>query len=348
MGRWMDLFSSLALDDAPPAPPAPAPPSAWHCVACGGRLALWGYVECAGCQRFAHTRCAVALSAVPAAQPDNERAVVSAMRAAHCASCALAVLAQRYVQVQRERGREFHTAGHELSSSMKLMLRSVGAFFAFLGIRDGAGLDNFHRNREQAVFSLYAKAPAALVGRPLEVGSVWEAEIGIDGDEDVTVFVPADPLTVNSVGSTLVVLAWHGGAFVMGNHKAPPQVQLLRHLCAGARVVCVSANYRKAPEHLYPSWIDDAEKALRWVRDALPAWLEERGVLCLRGRPFRIATMGDSAGGNLAVALPHRLERLADPCYRVSFVLGLSGGGRCCFVAPHARQAVPRTQHGVV
>lgn len=83
----------------------------------------------------------------------------------------------------------------------------------------------------------------------------------------------------------------HGGAFVLGNLRG------YRHLVAaigqGAGMRAVFLNYRLAPEHPFPAAIDDAEAAWRAL-SADP----ECGPLTL---------VGDSAGGNIALALLHRI-----------------------------------------
>ena len=83
----------------------------------------------------------------------------------------------------------------------------------------------------------------------------------------------------------------HGGAFVLGNLRG------YRHLVAAighrARMRSVFLNYRRAPEHPFPAALDDAEAAWR-VLSADPA-----------AGPLTLA--GDSAGGNIALALLHRI-----------------------------------------
>ena len=83
----------------------------------------------------------------------------------------------------------------------------------------------------------------------------------------------------------------HGGAFILGNLRG------YRHLVAAlgrqAAMRAVFLNYRRAPEHPFPAALDDAEAAWR----ALAAD-PDCGPLTLAG---------DSAGGNIALALLHRI-----------------------------------------
>jgi epsilon-lactone hydrolase len=86
------------------------------------------------------------------------------------------------------------------------------------------------------------------------------------------------------------VVYFHGGGYVSGS---PPDRYLplagAVALAAQARVHVV--DYRLAPEHRFPAAFDDCLAAYRWtVRDA--------GT-----DPHTVAVLGDSAGGNLAMAV---------------------------------------------
>jgi monoterpene epsilon-lactone hydrolase len=87
------------------------------------------------------------------------------------------------------------------------------------------------------------------------------------------------------------ILFLHGGGYVAGSPD------LYRHLLwrlaatAAARVTAV--DYRLAPEHPFPAALDDA----------LAAW---RGLRAAGADPRRVAFIGDSAGGGLALALALR------------------------------------------
>ena len=75
---------------------------------------------------------------------------------------------------------------------------------------------------------------------------------------------------------------------------------LVARLCrmVGSRSLLV--NYRLAPEHPFPAAIDDCWTSWRW--------LLAQGVAA-----NDIVIAGDSAGGNLALALLHRIKAAGDP-----------------------------------
>jgi acetyl esterase/lipase len=97
-----------------------------------------------------------------------------------------------------------------------------------------------------------------------------------------------------------VVLFFHGGGFVMGSPATHRSGTWRIARATGRRVLAI--RYRYAPDHAFPAWIDDGVAAYRW--------LLEQGIA-----PGSILVSGDSAGGNMALAVTHRLrgEKLPMP-----------------------------------
>ncbi|WP_344042145.1 alpha/beta hydrolase [Nocardioides panacihumi] len=93
-----------------------------------------------------------------------------------------------------------------------------------------------------------------------------------------------------------VVVYFHGGGWVLGDIDLQYD-HVARDLVNGAQVTVVLVNYRKAPEHPFPTAIDDAWTALEWVAD-------KASDLAPAGVPLVVA--GDSAGGNIAAVLALR------------------------------------------
>lgn len=110
--------------------------------------------------------------------------------------------------------------------------------------------------------------------------------------------VKADVYRLGHDGNRPCVIWIHGGALI-GGHRGPvPPPLLTPFLEAG--YVLVSIDYRLAPETKLPHIIEDLEDAWRWVRTSGPALF---GVA-----PMRVAAMGGSAGGYLALTAGFRVR----------------------------------------
>jgi acetyl esterase len=104
-----------------------------------------------------------------------------------------------------------------------------------------------------------------------------------------------------------LLVYFHGGGFVCGDLDThDPTCRFLARE-GGVRVLAI--DYRRAPEHRFPTAVEDGHAALRFA---------QREAVRLGADPRRIAVGGDSAGGNLAavVALLARDERMA-PAYQL-------------------------------
>jgi len=86
-----------------------------------------------------------------------------------------------------------------------------------------------------------------------------------------------------------LLLYFHGGGFTIGSIASHDV--LCRELSRLARCAVVSLDYRLAPEHRFPTAVDDAWDALQWLA-------EHRHDLGLASG--RLAVGGDSAGATLA------------------------------------------------
>lgn len=90
-----------------------------------------------------------------------------------------------------------------------------------------------------------------------------------------------------------VIVYYHGGGWVIADLDTyEPSA---RALAERTGAVVVSVAYRQAPEHTFPAAHEDSFAAYKWVT-------ENAGKI--GGDSSRIATAGESAGGNLAVAVP--------------------------------------------
>jgi acetyl esterase/lipase len=108
--------------------------------------------------------------------------------------------------------------------------------------------------------------------------------VSVDSDVSVHVFRPA------SARPRTPALLWiHGGGMVLGD--AAQDSRFCRRIAEQLNIVVVSVEYRLAPEHPFPTPLEDCYAALRWL--ARQADVD----------PARIAVGGASAGGGLAAAL---------------------------------------------
>lgn len=95
-----------------------------------------------------------------------------------------------------------------------------------------------------------------------------------------------------------VLLYTHGGGFAVGS--AASHRKLAAHLARALGATALIVDYRRAPEHPHPAQLEDGVAAF--------TALLERGIAAAD-----ITTVGDSAGGNLAVAIPLALRKRGGP-----------------------------------
>ncbi len=89
-----------------------------------------------------------------------------------------------------------------------------------------------------------------------------------------------------------VIVYWHGGGWVIANIDVYDGGA--RALSKMAHAVVVSCEYRMAPEHKFPAAHDDAFAQYKWVLGNTGAFSSDES---------QIAVAGESAGGNLAIAV---------------------------------------------
>ena len=108
------------------------------------------------------------------------------------------------------------------------------------------------------------------------------------GDQQIQVRVyrPSDD-------DNLPLMVWfHGGGWVFGDLNSSELA--CREMCMQSGTVIVSVDYRLAPEHPFPTPLDDCIAALNWAMD---------NSATLGVDTSRVAVGGDSAGGNLAACV---------------------------------------------
>ncbi|MEU0314111.1 alpha/beta hydrolase [Nocardioides sp. NPDC006273] len=118
------------------------------------------------------------------------------------------------------------------------------------------------------------------------------------GTIEVLVYQPLEP------GPHPAHLFLHGGGWIAGNPRWAVVDVASRERCAGAGCVVVAADYRKAPEHPFPTALEDCYTVLHWIVEHA----DELGV-----RQDLVTIGGQSAGGNLAAALALKVRDEGGP-----------------------------------
>lgn len=127
-----------------------------------------------------------------------------------------------------------------------------------------------------------------------EVQEVRTVRLPVPGGSiDLRVYRPAGD------GPLPVHLFLHGGGWILGSVHDRYIDITSRERAVGASCVVVAVDYRKSPEHRFPTALEDAQAALEWV----VANADELGV-----RPDLVTIGGQSAGANLAAGLTLKLR----------------------------------------
>jgi|CXWL01.1.fsa_nt_gi cation diffusion facilitator CzcD-associated flavoprotein CzcO/acetyl esterase/lipase len=135
----------------------------------------------------------------------------------------------------------------------------------------------------------FSEASATMRPPGPEVGEIVDGTLpGAGGELNFRLYRPS------SEGPHPIVVYFHGGGWVLGNHVSDEP--LCRDLCLRTDAVVVSVDYRHAPEHRFPAAIDDGFAAVQWVAANAQA---------IGGIPGRLAVCGWSAGGNVAAVACH-------------------------------------------
>jgi acetyl esterase len=127
----------------------------------------------------------------------------------------------------------------------------------------------------------------AMSAERLPVASEVDHRVPVDGGE-----VTARVYRPDATSALPCYLHLHGGGFWLGTLEQGDSA--CRGIATDAECVVVSLDYRLAPEHKFPTAVEDSYAALLWIVDHA----DELGV-----DPARIAVGGGSAGGNLAAVV---------------------------------------------
>jgi acetyl esterase len=155
-------------------------------------------------------------------------------------------------------------------------------------------VDALNKNAGKPIYSMTPTDARAVLSNAqaikvtLAPATIEEKTIEVDGKK-----IPLHIIRPENATKPLpVVMYFHGGGWVLGNFKT--HERLLRELTNAANAAIVFVDYSPAPEAKYPTQIDEAYAATKWIA--------ENGK-SLNLDPTKIAVAGDSVGGNMAIAV---------------------------------------------
>lgn len=222
---------------------------------------------------------------------------------------------QKYMQ-QNEKMSEStlnHVGSHNKSAKRKARtLRFGGAALFALG------------SIALATQNAQALSPLAIVNGITTSGGVGVSKDILYGDEpsqDLDIYYPK-PLTQAMKAQSAIedtypmVVFVYGGSWENGTKE---EYAFVGQSLAKAGYVTAVINYRKAPEHVYPDYVEDAAQAIAWSMD---------NAASLHADPSRLAVIGHSAGAFNAVAAVSNEDFLAPYGMKptdIAAVIGIAG-----------------------
>lgn len=175
----------------------------------------------------------------------------------------------------------------------------------------------------------FLDALAAGGGKPLETLASKDARAVLSGAQagvkvDVsgirverrTIQADGQPLEIRVVrpegskGELPVFMFFHGGGWVLGDY--PTHERLIRDLVVGSGAAAVYVDYTPSPEAKFPTAINQAYAATRWVAEHG----KEIGV-----DGSRLAVAGNSVGGNMAAVVALKAKEAGTPKLRFQALL---------------------------
>ncbi|QVM90651.1 alpha/beta hydrolase [Pseudomonas entomophila] len=196
-----------------------------------------------------------------------------------------------------------------------LLALSIGNAFADAGVEHNtqAFLDALNAGSGKPIEQLSPKdARAVLSGAQAGVkltlpkADVSEKTITVDGQAiRLTIVRPA-----GVKGTLPVFMYFHGGGWVLGDF--PTHERLVRDLVVESGAVAVFVNYTPSPEAHYPTAINQAYAATRWVA-------EHGKDINVDGK--RLAVAGNSVGGNMAAVVSLMAKDKGTPAIKYQVLL---------------------------
>ncbi|WP_439879113.1 alpha/beta hydrolase [Pseudomonas prosekii] len=209
---------------------------------------------------------------------------------------------------------------------MNLVKKTLAASFLALSIGNAfaAGSPGVEHNTQA-----FLEALAAGGGKPLEQLSPKDARAVLSGAQNsVKVDLSGVEVSERSIkvgeqnvnltivrpakvkGQLPVFMFFHGGGWVLGDY--PTHQRLIRDLVVGSGAVAVYVDYTPSPEAQYPTAINQAYAATRWVA-------EHGKEIGVDGQ--RLAVAGNSVGGNMAAVVALMAKEQKTPALRFQLLM---------------------------
>ncbi|OKX83247.1 alpha/beta hydrolase [Corynebacterium glutamicum] len=157
----------------------------------------------------------------------------------------------------------------------------------------------------QRFIELTSKAPDLDTRTPAENRIASEATRYLMGEKTPValvhdVLVKGVPVRIYNprpnASSLPVFIYFHGGGWVLGDLESVDST--VRDIAVASGALCISVDYRRAPEHPFPAALDDCQVVTEAVL---------KGELTSANQRL-VAVGGDSAGGNMAAVIAQQLR----------------------------------------
>jgi acetyl esterase/lipase len=194
------------------------------------------------------------------------------------------------------------SVGHALAATDVGIEHTTQAFLDTLNASGGKPMEQLPPKDARAVLA----GAQAGVKLTLPKADVSQKTITVDGQPiSLTIVRPA-----GVKGTLPVFMYFHGGGWVLGDF--PTHERLVRDLVVGSGAVAVFVNYTPSPEAHYPTAINQAYAATRWVA-------EHGQEINVDGK--RLAVAGNSVGGNMATVVSLMAKEKGTPAIRYQVLL---------------------------
>ncbi len=176
------------------------------------------------------------------------------------------------------------------------------AFLEALAAGGGKPLEQLSPKDARAVLT------GAQASVKVDLSGVEVSERSIDANGQKITLKIVRPAKIK--GDLPVFMFFHGGGWVLGDF--PTHQRLIRDLVVGSGAVAVYVDYTPSPEARYPTAINQAYAATRWVA-------EHGRQIGVDGS--RLAVAGNSVGGNMAAVVALMAKEQKAPALRFQLLL---------------------------